>query len=121
MLKILEKVRLVRPLQRSGQDRFLLELAMNIQVTRHALARKQQRAIPPLIESWLDAFGEEEYDGHGGVRVFFSRRSIRRLERAVGRQPVRRLSHLLDTYRVESSTDGATFTYARRTRRMWRR
>ena len=81
----------------------------------------QQRAIPPLIDSWLDEFGDEEYDGHGGIRVFFSRRSIRRLERTVGRLPVRRLSHLLDAYRVESSRDGTTVTYARRSRRMRRR
>jgi len=94
---------------------------MATQLTKHAQVRMQQRAIPPLIESWLDEFGEEEYDGHGGVRVFFSRRSIRRLEQTVGCLPVRRLSHLLNAYRVESSTSGERFTYARKTRRMWRR
>jgi hypothetical protein len=93
---------------------------MNRIDSSHSLARKQQRAIPPLIDAWLDEFGEEEHDGHGAVRVFFSRRSIRRLERAVGRLPIRRLSHLLDAYRVESG-DGVAVTYGRRTRRMWRR
>src|SRR5881394_2553418 len=95
--------------------------SMKDQITKHAHSRMQQRAIPPLIETWLDEFGEQEYDGHGGVRIFFSRQSIRRLERAVGRLPVRRLSHLLDTYRIESSRDGSTVTYARKTGRMWRR
>jgi hypothetical protein len=93
---------------------------MNDTVSRHAMIRKQQRAIPPLIDSWLDEFGEEEHDGHGAVRVYFSRRSIRRLERTVGRLPVRRLSHLLRAYRVESS-DGTAITYAHKTRRMFRK
>jgi hypothetical protein len=94
---------------------------MDKQVTKHAKARMQQRGIPPLIDTWLDEFGDEEYDGFGGVRVFFSRQSIRRLEKAVGRLPVRRLSHLLDVYKVESSRDGSTLTYARKTARMRRR
>jgi hypothetical protein len=94
---------------------------MSYQMTRHAKARAQQRAIPPLIEAWLDEFGDEEYDGLGGVRIFFSRRSIRRLERVVGRLPVRLLSHLLDAYKVESTRDGSTLTYARKTARMRRR
>jgi hypothetical protein len=87
----------------------------------HARARLQQRAIPPLIDKWLDEFGDEEYDGCGAVRIFFSRRSIRRMERAFGRLPVRKMNHLLDVYKVESSRDGHTITYARMTRRMRRR
>jgi hypothetical protein len=94
---------------------------MTVHLTKHAKTRLQQRSIPPLIEAWLDEFGDEEYDGFGGVRVFFSRRSIRRLERAVGRLPVRRLSHLLNVYRVESSRSGSALTYARKTMRTWRR
>ena len=30
--------------------------------TRHALTRAQQRGVPPLIDLWLDAYGEEEYE-----------------------------------------------------------
>ena len=94
---------------------------MNGHISRHAKSRMQQRAIPPLIENWLDEFGEEQYDGHGAVRIYFSRQSIRRIERALGRLPVRKLSHLFDTYKVESSLDGQTITYARKSKRMWRR
>ena len=93
---------------------------MNHIDSAHSVARRQQRAIPPLIETWLDEYGEEEHDGHGAVRVYFSRRSIRRLERAVGRLPIQRLSHLLDAYRVESGA-GVAVTYGWRTRRLWRR
>jgi len=90
-------------------------------LSTHARARLQQRAILPLLDQWLDAFGEEEYDGCGAVRIFFSRRSIRRMEQAFGRLPVRKMTHLLDAYKVESSRDGSTITYARMTKRMRRR
>ena len=90
-------------------------------LSTHALARLQQRAIPPLIDQWLDEFGEEEYDGNGGVRIYFSRQSIRRLERAFGRLPIRKMKHLLNAYRIESSRNGSTITYARKSRRMRRR
>ena len=89
--------------------------------TRHAQMRMQQRGIPPLIEQWLDEFGEEQYDGHGGVRRYFSRKSIRAMERAFGRQPVRRMAGYLDAFKVESSHDGTTLTLGHQTKRLRRR
>ena len=56
--------------------------------TKHASIRAQQRGIPPLVDRWLDEFGEEEHDGHGYVRLYFSHRSVREMERALGHQPV---------------------------------
>lgn len=47
----------------------------------HAAARAQQRCIPPLVDQWLDQFGEEKHDGQGGVLLYFSRASIRAMER----------------------------------------
>ena len=88
--------------------------------TRHATHRAQQRGIPPIVGQWLDDFGEELHDGHGGVIRFFSRRSIRALERGIGREPVRRMWEFLDSYKVESSHDGRTITIGRRYRRMRR-
>ena len=76
----------------------------------HARVRMQQRGIPPLIEQWLDEFGEEQYDGHGGIRRYFSRKSVRAMQRAFGREPVRRLAEYLDAFKVESSHDGQTIT-----------
>jgi hypothetical protein len=78
--------------------------------TFHAAIRGQQRGIPPLIRDWLLLYGEEEYDGHGGIRRFFTRRSIREMERCFGRLPVRRMSEFLNAYLVESSHDGAVVT-----------
>lgn len=78
--------------------------------TKHAITRAQQRGIPPLISQWLDMFGEEKFDGHGGVIRFFSRRSIREMERDFGREPLRRMSEYMDAYKVVSSHDGYTIT-----------
>jgi hypothetical protein len=45
--------------------------------TKDADVRAQQRAIPPFVDWLLDEFGEEEHDGRGCVRVYFTRRSVR--------------------------------------------
>lgn len=82
--------------------------------TLHARVRAQQRGIPPLIHHWLDQYGEEFYDGHGGVIRFFTRKCIRDIERNEGRLPVRRMREFFDTYKVESSHDGLTITIGRR-------
>ena len=76
--------------------------------TNHASCRFQQRGIPPLIDQMLDLYGEEQYDGHGGVLVFLTKQSIRCAERDWGREPVRRMAEWLDSYKVRSSHDGAT-------------
>lgn len=89
--------------------------------TRHAETRAQQRGIPPLIDQWLDLFGEEEYDGHGGVVRFFSRASIRAMKRAFGDAPVRKLNEYFRAYKVESSHDGHIITIGHRIKRINRR
>ena len=89
-------------------------------VSMHAAIRAQQRGIPPLIRDWLFQFGEEQYDGHGGIRRFFSQRSIREMERCFGRQPVSRMSEFFDVYLVESSHDGAVITIGHHYRRAQR-
>ena len=38
--------------------------------TEHAIVRKQQRGIPPLIANWLIDYGDEEFDGHA-ARIGF--------------------------------------------------
>lgn len=89
--------------------------------TRHAEIRAQQRGIPPLIDQWLDLFGEEEYDGHGGVVRFFSRASIRAMKRAFGDAPVCKLTEYFRAYKVESSHDGHIITIGHRIKRINRR
>jgi hypothetical protein len=86
--------------------------------THHSSTRAQQRGVPPLIDHWLDQYGEEKFDGHGGVIQFFNHRSIRTIERNEGREPVRRLWEYLDSYKVVSSHDGHTITLGKRFRRI---
>lgn len=87
----------------------------------HAAARAQQRCIPPLVVQWLDQFGDEQYDGHGGVLRFFSRASIRAMEKVFGRAPVRKLAEYLDVYKVESSHDGSVITIGHRVKHIKRK
>lgn len=89
--------------------------------THHAERRAQQRAIPPLVDRLLDEFGEEQYDGHGGIRVFFNHRSVRRMKKVLGQQPVALFRRYLLAYKVVSSRDGAVITRGWRTGRMRRR
>lgn len=89
--------------------------------THHAAIRAQQRAIPPFVDRLLDEFGEEEHDGHGCVRLYFSHRSVRRMERALGQQPTGMFKRYLRAYKVESCSDGATITRGWRTQPLRRR
>ena len=93
--------------------------AMNRQC--HASTRAKQRGVPPLIDQWLSQFGEETYDGRGGVIRHFSRASIRDMERAFGRAPLRKLAEYLDAYKVEASRSGEPITTGRRYRRINRK
>jgi hypothetical protein len=88
--------------------------------TMHASTRAQQRGIPPLIDHWLDQYGAEQYDGHGGVIRYFTRKCIREIERNEGREPVRRMSEFLDAYKIESSQDGQTITVGHKFKRIHR-
>ena len=90
-------------------------------MTTHAQRRAQQRAIPTMIDEWLDRFGEETYDGHGAIKRYFSRASIRQMEREFGRLFVRHNSRWLRAYKVERVQDGASITYGWLTRRVVRR
>jgi hypothetical protein len=89
--------------------------------TKHAACRAQQRCIDPLLDEWLDRFGEEEYDGRGYIRKYFSKKSIRSMERAFGRESVRRYADKLHVYKVESSRSGDVITTGYRTKHIKRR
>ncbi len=87
----------------------------------HASRRAQGRGIPPLVSSLLDLYGHELYDGHGGLVFYFDKASRRRMEKDLGREPVRRLSEWLDAYKVTSCRDGITITVGHRYMRIKRR
>lgn len=58
------------------------------------------------MDRQFDEFGEEAHHGQGAIRVFFSHRSVRRMEQALGHQPVTMFKRYLNAYKVET-TDGA--------------
>lgn len=87
---------------------------MNSHFTQHAETRAQQRGIPPLVHNWLLDYGREQFDGHGGTIRYFTRESIRKLEREQGRVAVKRMSEFLRCYLVQSSNDGVVITLGKR-------
>lgn len=89
--------------------------------TKHARNRAQQRGIPPLIDQILDLYGREQYDGNGGVILFLDKKSIRCMERDMGREPVRRFAEWHNAYKVKSSNDGKTITIGHRSTRLRRK
>ena len=82
--------------------------------SRHARLRTQQRGVPPLVMHWLLDYGEESFDGHGGVVRFFTPQSLRQMQRDVGSAPLKRLSEFLRCYLVQSSVDGCVITVGKR-------
>jgi hypothetical protein len=86
----------------------------------HAATRAKQRGIPPFVVTLLDDYGHREFDGHGGVVIFFDKTSRRHMERAMGREPVRVLNQWLDAYMVVGSRDDGAITIGRRHKRIRR-
>lgn len=89
--------------------------------TQHARVRAQQRGIPPLIDEILDTYGREEYDGHGGIVLYLDKNSFRRMERDMGREPVRRIADWHSAYKVIGSSNGVTITCGMRYLRVKRK
>ena len=82
-------------------------------LTEHATKRLKQRGIPPLIRNWLLDYGESNYDGNGAIIRYFTKSSVREMERDFGREPIRRLSEFLRCYLVQS-IDGVIVTIGKR-------
>ena len=95
---------------------------MNMPYSHHAEVRAQQRGIPPLINTWLIDYGDEVFDGHGGLIRYFTQQSIRRMERELGKTPVQRMSEYLRCYLVQSSDGAEIITVGKRHPRkhIWR-
>lgn len=87
---------------------------MSRHISKHALARMQQRGIAMDDLDLLDEFGNEHYDGHGGVILSFNRTNRRRARQILGK-PVRSI------YLVESASDGTVITVGHRVSRIRRK
>jgi hypothetical protein len=86
--------------------------------SKHAQTRNQQRGIPPVVHEWLTRFGAEQYDGHGGIKVFFSKGSKKQMEKELGKSFVHKNERYLNIFRVESSDNSNIITCGHRTRRI---
>ena len=81
--------------------------------SRHSRIRQQQRGLPPLVVHWLDDFGREVHALAAPSSATSPSDARRRLERYVGREPVRRMHEYLDAYAVYG-TDGTLITAGHR-------
>lgn len=90
-------------------------------MSQHADQRRQQRGIPPIVEQWLDEYGEEHHDGHGALRLVFGKRARRRMERELGVEFVNFNAKWLTVYRVVSAANDDAITVGYRRKRLRRR
>lgn len=77
-------------------------------LTKHALQRLQQRAIPESMLSLLFAYGDYQRAGGGCVKVALTRKGAKRLRRDL-QTLLGQFDSLRNTYLVESP-DGAVIT-----------
>lgn len=89
----------------------------SVPMTHHAATRLQQRGIPDKILPLLFEFGEEEYDHHGTITLFFNKRARQRLSKAVPQNEWKHIQGALNTYAVVD-VDGCVVTVGHRTQRI---
>lgn len=95
---------------------------MHTTYTKHAAVRSQQRGIPTVVSDWLIAYGDEEFDGRGGVIRYFSATGIRQLENEVGAKQFKEKSEYLRCYLVQANDTGSIITVGKRhaKKHIWR-
>ena len=90
---------------------------LNVPMTHHASKRMQQRGVPERILPLLFEYGEEEYDHHGTMLLYFTRRARQRMAKAIPHDELKRIQGVLNAYAVLDS-DGAVLTVGHRTHRI---
>ena len=90
---------------------------MQLELTKHAQTRMQQRGIPQDIIEQLLGYGRMTHDHHGGQIVWFDRASRRRLQREFGMSSYRVTEKHLDAYVVLDS-EGRVLTVGHRFKRI---
>lgn len=95
-----------------GNAHYLPTSRMKRELSRHAHKRGCQRGIPPGSAALVIAFGEIEYDNHGGMRYLMTPTALENLRRVVGNSP--KVDALAGVYAVVSATDPTIITLAHR-------
>lgn len=88
---------------------------MNLNFSKHARARMQQRSIPPIVVDWLVDFGHCEY-GHDGTRTYFFDKASRREFKSYAGPVFGSVNEFLNVYAVVS-VDSQVITVAVRQER----
>lgn len=88
-----------------------------MQLSNHAVAQMQQRAISETTVDYLIEWGRKAYDHRGGVVRYFDKASRSQLLRHVGQKRAKELENRLDAY-VVVSTDGQVITVGHRYKRI---
>jgi hypothetical protein len=81
-------------------------------LSRHAEKRAQQRCISQASLPLVLAYGQREFDGHGGISYLMTSDSIASLRQAVGQTP--RVDALAGVYAVVSVEDSTVITVGHR-------
>ncbi len=81
-------------------------------MSRHADKRAQQRGIDKVALPLLLAYGQGEFDGHGGIRYLMTADALDSLRRAVGR--TKQVEALAGIYVVVSADDKTVITMGHR-------
>lgn len=81
-------------------------------LSKHAQKRSAQRGISTQCLPLLIGFGEQEYDGRGGIRYLMTADSISRLRGAVG--TTQQVENLAGVYAVLSVEDKTVITLGHR-------
>lgn len=90
--------------------------------TTHAAIRLQQRGIPPVVSDMLLAYGDEKFDGHGGVIRYFSATGLQELSSDLGKGSSKFVERYRNCYLVQAIDDGAVITVSKRhaKKHIWR-
>jgi hypothetical protein len=90
---------------------------LNAPLTYHAAKRMQQRGISERVLPLLFEYGEEEYDHHGTMMLYFNKRSRQRLAKVMPNDELKQLENALNAYAVLDKS-GAIVTVGYRTQRI---
>ena len=90
---------------------------MEINLTQHAKARMQQRAISADLLEMLLEFGEIKFNGRGTEIVTFPKRVIKKLKTELPHQSFVSIEKHLNVYTVLSNDD-ALITVGHRTKHL---
>ncbi len=88
-----------------------------MQLSNHAVAQMQQRAISETTVDYLIEWGRKAYDHRGGVVRYFDKASRNQLIKQVGQERAKELESQLDAY-VVVSTSGRIITVGHRYKRI---